>query len=802
MVHDYTEEFRLVPIGYWNWKWCPTRARYSTFEQELLSGVLIFSSQQRIIQNLPIVWFCDHEALKYFLDKEPPVSQRLRRWFCFLGQFRIKFHHTPGMRNELCDWLSRSSFDQKYGLEFESLAREAFQKMDSQLDLSLQVLTMEIKDFDLPLNYERSEFSEVWSHLDQWKTEVINDNLWFKSQDKLFCERKLAIPKETLPHVALWLHQNQGHPGCERTLWSFLKSFHSSLTRKELHALFRNVLGTCKTCLLSKPSSQVDRGLIGCLPIPPLCNDVIYLDFVALDEFNNFDYALGIVDGLSRFSMYLPCKKEISGEKVLKMILKEWIEKFGRPNEVISDNDIRFKSPTSFYQESMKKIGVKVSFSVPRHPSSNGLMERENRSFVQTLRCLVQETGSKDWPKLLPFVNFVMNSQVSSVTGFSPSELFQGRPPWQFECSMEPSENPQVEAWVMEQLLLQEKACLRLKHLRSVAHERKNKWRSPAKYDVGSWVLIHKSRWPQRKVDKIDSPWFGPFKVVQVSFNSLMVLASPTLGGLVKVSFSQVKHWSSVHDPHWSDPSPCAGEHRESGDDPASGQFAESSLVTSCTGESERERQKKPSTRDEPGREDEHDQGREEEQPRRDPSPRRTRRTTRERRGARDKAAPAQGEPPPRGSFTGILPSSRTPSSRRIGFPVVTGLGEELGQVDDFQAVQGVQEAQGVDFHGEDVQVVHGEREPVVVLPGAVKKMEYTVDEAEKLGYFNVESILSHKFKFGSWRFLVKWEGFPVSAASWEGIKSFRLPNGRFNTVFAKYVEENGLQEVLGKARK
>ena len=122
------------------------------------------------------------------------------------------------------------------------------------------------------------------------------------------------------------------------------------------------------------------------------------------------------------------------------------------------------------------------------------------------------------------------------------------------------------------------KGILRVRHLRSVAQERKNKWRSPTTYFVGEWVLIHKSRWPQRKVQKIDSPWFGSLKVVQVAFNSLMVLASPSLGGLVKVSFSQVKHWSSVHDPH-CDGSPCSGDNKESGDGPVSAQLAESSLV-------------------------------------------------------------------------------------------------------------------------------------------------------------------------------------------------------------------------------
>jgi len=45
LVHNYPENFRLVPLGHWNWKWNPTRQRYFTYEQELLAVVLTISTQ-------------------------------------------------------------------------------------------------------------------------------------------------------------------------------------------------------------------------------------------------------------------------------------------------------------------------------------------------------------------------------------------------------------------------------------------------------------------------------------------------------------------------------------------------------------------------------------------------------------------------------------------------------------------------------------------------------------------------------------------------------------------------------------
>ena len=83
--------------------------------------------------------------------------------------------HAPGIKNEWCDWLSHASFDETINVEFENLAKLAFEKMDSQLDLHLQVLSMEMRDFNFPLDYLSSEFSSQWSQLNPWKAKVIDE---------------------------------------------------------------------------------------------------------------------------------------------------------------------------------------------------------------------------------------------------------------------------------------------------------------------------------------------------------------------------------------------------------------------------------------------------------------------------------------------------------------------------------------------------------------------------------------------------------------------------------------------------
>ena len=140
-VSDFNDqEWILVPLGYWSWKWNAARLNYGTRDQELLSGVLIYASQQRMLGGKRSVWATDQSSLTTFLQHEPPQPQRLVRWYTFLTQFSILIVHIPGLKNEFCDYLSRHSFDLTIGQSWSTIAESAFSKMDDHLDLMARCL--------------------------------------------------------------------------------------------------------------------------------------------------------------------------------------------------------------------------------------------------------------------------------------------------------------------------------------------------------------------------------------------------------------------------------------------------------------------------------------------------------------------------------------------------------------------------------------------------------------------------------------------------------------------------------------
>jgi len=280
LKHNYNEEeWRLVPLGFYNWKWNEARSRYGTYEQELLSGILTLARQVRILGHLPIVWLCDQQATSIFMKNPPPGRPRLTRWWIFLTQFKLNIVHVPGAKNELCDFLSRHNFNERLQIDIEEQAKSAFQRMDVQLDLRLEALPFDPKEYE-----NDPHLSQAWNALTTGKSQMFDTNMFWRTEDKLFCEKKLCIPDSQIPSFILQVHTKMGHPGAERTLWHFLQRFHVPLKAKQLLSVIVPVISPCKVHCESKPNTASDRGLVGALPILNLFNETLYVDLISVDE--------------------------------------------------------------------------------------------------------------------------------------------------------------------------------------------------------------------------------------------------------------------------------------------------------------------------------------------------------------------------------------------------------------------------------------------------------------------------------------------------------------------------------------
>ena len=103
--------------------------------------------------------------MKSFQKGPLPEKAKLKRWWTYVSQFRLTIHRTPGIKNELSDYISRNNFDALIGETSEALAKEAFQRMDVQLDLSMLIAGI-LEGWSLT-DYQ-SEYKEVLQKPQHW----------------------------------------------------------------------------------------------------------------------------------------------------------------------------------------------------------------------------------------------------------------------------------------------------------------------------------------------------------------------------------------------------------------------------------------------------------------------------------------------------------------------------------------------------------------------------------------------------------------------------------------------------------
>ena len=126
------------------------------------------------------------------------------------------------------------------------------------------------------------------------------------------------------------------------------------------------------------------------------------------------DTILTITDhDVSKASIFLPCKETIDAVGIAELYATHVFPHYGIPLKVISDQDPRFDS--AFTTDLCRLLGIRQNISTAYHPQTNSQSERTNQSLETYLR-LYCDTQQHEWAKLLPTVQYVRNSWLSSTT--------------------------------------------------------------------------------------------------------------------------------------------------------------------------------------------------------------------------------------------------------------------------------------------------------------------------------------------------------------------------------------------------
>ena len=209
------DKWVLVPLGHWNWKWNQVMGNHSTYEQELLAGMLVLSSQSRLLGTNPLVWLCDQELVRSFQKGPPPEKAKLRRWWTYLSQLRLSVHHIQSVKNECADYISCNNFDDMMAATSEELAKEAFSRMDVHSDLNMTM----IRPLDGLQKVEYlKESGDIYKRLEKrLEPALVNQEQWKRDKTYLWNEDRIVMPSDRIPVVLKWTHESSGHVEANRT---------------------------------------------------------------------------------------------------------------------------------------------------------------------------------------------------------------------------------------------------------------------------------------------------------------------------------------------------------------------------------------------------------------------------------------------------------------------------------------------------------------------------------------------------------------------------------------------------------
>ena len=170
----------------------------------------------------------------------------------------------------------------------------------------------------------------------------------------------------------------------------------------------------------------------------------IALDFVTgLPASQGNTTILTIVDRFSKMVHFAALPKLPSAAETADLLVSHVVRLHGIPRDIVSDQGPQFTSRV--WQAFCRGIGAIVSLSSGYHPQTNGQAERANQALEATLRC-VTTSNPASWSKQLPWVEYSLNTMVSSATGLSPFQCSLGYQPPLFPSQETEVEVPSVRA--------------------------------------------------------------------------------------------------------------------------------------------------------------------------------------------------------------------------------------------------------------------------------------------------------------------------------------------------------------------
>lgn len=228
------------------------------------------------------------------------------------------------------------------------------------------------------------------------------------------------LPREQYFDVLMDIHKSCGHGGRDKILYNIKNKYYIPKKAVELFASLCPICETKKNVpkkgIVTKPIVSRDFNLRG---------QVDLMDFQSCPD-GEYKWLLNYQDNATKFINLRPLKTKRAVE-VASELMKIFLI-FGAPYILQSDNGREFtaniiKELIAIWPE------CKIVHGSPRHPQTQGSIERSNQDVENMLRAWMSEKKSTNWSVGCFFVQYFKNASFHRIIGRSPYKALFGREP-------------------------------------------------------------------------------------------------------------------------------------------------------------------------------------------------------------------------------------------------------------------------------------------------------------------------------------------------------------------------------------
>ena len=545
--------------------------RYCARRRELLAIVEMVKHFHTYLRGPRFVIRTDHASLRYVKTlKEMP--DQFARWIMYLESFNYEIQVRKGALHINADALSRymcegkqcicagtehlesecdGEVDQNNPLEREQ-EEERLKKVMAIQFTSLwsdeEMIAAQKADPDIGIVYDciangkpRPSSNEIApysaatkAYYLEWKRLELHRGLLYRRwENDHGDEYKLQL---ILPHkyqILMCQQFHDGRRGAHLGRRRVVELIQRHTYWYKMTECVRTWIKTCPKCQQNSrpgktPKAPMQKYIVG------YCNERVCMDIcgpLTISRTKNL-YVLVITDSFSKYTKAFPMKNGLA-MTVAELFTQHWINDFGEPEEIHTDQGGNFES--NLMAEVCEMHSIHKTRTSTYHPKSNGQVERFNQTMMKMIRAM--DGVYEDWDEKLGMVVSAYNATVHATTGFTPNRLWFGREMSHSADAILP-ENPTKKKMTRDMYV---RLLERDNHIayeiarqitgRSVVNQKKYHDRCSHlnKYKVGDMVLLKELAQAEAGMAKLRPKWDGPYYIIDIiSDVDFRIAKSPT----------------------------------------------------------------------------------------------------------------------------------------------------------------------------------------------------------------------------------------------------------------------------------